>query len=241
MKPGVSQEASMNTAHELDAIVAGVDGSRAALQAVRWAAVENVCFHAISLDTGPMSRAAGEGGIAGSSAEQIEAVVLATRVLVAVTARSLAHVEDQVTLPQFRVLVMIASRGSQNLTSVAQGLGIHASNATRLCDKLVEAGLIQRSEDPVDRRNVVLRLSASGYHLVTDVTDQRRAAIAEVLAKMSPELRDDLVPVLRGFAQAGGEISPEQVWALGWSTEEPVDLHTNDEGVAGQGETDHRS
>ncbi|MFN2535463.1 MAG: hypothetical protein ABR528_09440, partial [Pseudonocardiaceae bacterium] len=73
-----------------------------------------------------------EGEIAGPSAEQIEAVVLATRVLVAVTAQSIASVEDQVTLPQFRVLVMIASRGPQNLTAVAQGLGVHASNATRL-------------------------------------------------------------------------------------------------------------
>jgi DNA-binding MarR family transcriptional regulator len=120
--------------------------------------------------------------IAGPSAEQIEAVVLATRVLVAVTAQSL----DDVTLPQFRVLVMIASRGPQNLTAVAQGLGVHASNATRLCDKLVQAGLIQRSEDPADRRNLVVALTAAGYQLVQDMTDQRRAAIAHILAKMPP-------------------------------------------------------
>jgi hypothetical protein len=43
------------------------------------------------------------------------------------------------TLPQLRVLVVIASRGPQNLAGVAQGLGVHSSNATRACDKLVEA------------------------------------------------------------------------------------------------------
>lgn len=171
-----------------------------------------------------MSRTPGGEQTAGPSAEQIEAVVLATRVLVAVTAQSLASLDD-VTLPQFRVLVMIGSRGPQNLTAVAQGLGVHASNATRLCDKLVQAGLIHRSEDPADRRNVVLALTAAGYQLVQDMTDQRRAAIAQILAKMPPQLRDDLVPVLHCFAQAAGEISHEQVWALGWSTEHPVDLH----------------
>jgi DNA-binding MarR family transcriptional regulator len=171
-----------------------------------------------------MSRTPG-GESAGPSAEQIEAVVLATRVLVAVTAQSLASLEDQVTLPQLRVLVMIASRGPQNLTAVAQGLSVHASNATRLCDKLVEAGLLQRSEDPADRRNLVLRLTAAGDQLVKDMTNQRRAAIAHVLANMHPALRDDLVPVLRCFAQAAGEITEKQVWALGWSTEHPVDLH----------------
>jgi DNA-binding MarR family transcriptional regulator len=171
-----------------------------------------------------MSRTPGGEQTAGPSAEQIEAVVLATRVLVAVTAQSLASLDD-VTLPQFRVLVMIGSRGPQNLTAVAQGLGVHASNATRLCDKLVQAGLIHRSEDPADRRNVVLALTAAGYQLVQDMTDQRRAAIAQILAKVPPQLRDDLVPVLHCFAQAAGEISHEQVWALGWSTEHPVDLH----------------
>jgi hypothetical protein len=49
---------------------------------------------------------------------------------------------------------------------------------------------------------------------------------------MSPGLRDDLVPVLRNFAQAAGEITEKQVWALGWSTEDPVDLHSNDDAEA---------
>ena len=186
-----------------------------------------------------MSRTPG-GEIAGASAEQIEAVVLATRVLVAVTAQSIASIEDQVTLPQFRVLVIIASRGPQNLTAVAQGLGAHASNVTRLCDKLVEAGLIERSEDPADRRNLVLSLTAAGYQLVQDVTDQRRAAIATILDKMSPELRDGLVPVLRGFAHAAGEISEKQVWALGWSTEHPVDLHSKNDTGSDQRGADQR-
>jgi DNA-binding MarR family transcriptional regulator len=191
-----------------------------------------VCGRATLAMLGSMSRTPA-GEIAGPSAEQIEAVVLATRVLVAVTAQSLASLEDQVTLPQLRVLVMIASRGPQNLTAVAQGLGVHASNATRLCDKLVEAGLIQRREDPADRRNLVLRLTAAGDQLVKDLTNQRRAAIAHVLAKMPPALREDLVPVLRCFAHAAGEISEKQVWALGWSTEQPVDLH-NDNDAGGQ-------
>ncbi|HYZ38458.1 MAG TPA: MarR family transcriptional regulator [Pseudonocardiaceae bacterium] len=181
------------------------------------------------------------GGIAGPSAEQIEAVVLATRVLVAVTGQSLASLEGQVTLPQLRVLVMIASRGPQNLTAVAQGLGVHASNATRLCDKLVGAALLQRIEDPADRRNLVLRLTAAGDQLVRDMTDQRRAAIAQVLANMPAELREDLVPVLRGFAHAAGEITEQQVWALGWSTEHPGDFHSTHDAEGSQRHTDQQS
>lgn len=65
---------------------------------------------------------------------QIDAVMAATLTLVDISVRSVAGVEQQVTLPQLRVLVMIASRGSQNLNSVARALGVHPSNATRACD-----------------------------------------------------------------------------------------------------------
>lgn len=157
----------------------------------------------------------------GPSAEHVEAVRLASRVLVAVTAQSFASVEDRVTLPQFRILVILASRGPQNLRSVAQGLGVNPSAATRLCDKLVSAGLIHRTDDPADRRNLVLRLTTDGHQLVQSVIDQRSAAIAAVLAKMPPRLRDDLLPALRAFADAAGEVPERRVWALGWTTEEP--------------------
>jgi DNA-binding MarR family transcriptional regulator len=155
------------------------------------------------------------------TAEEVDAVMFATRVLVAVTAQSVTSVEDQVTLPQLRILVMIASRGPQNLASVAQALGVHPSNATRRCDKLVEAGLVHRSEDPTDRRNLVLRLTPSGRHIVQQMTDHRRAAIKGVLAKMPAALRGDLVPALRAFAEAAGELPAGQAWALGWTTDQP--------------------
>jgi DNA-binding MarR family transcriptional regulator len=144
----------------------------------------------------------------------------AARVLVAVTAQSVTSVEEQVTLPQLRVLVMIASRGPQNLASVAQALGVHPSNATRRCDKLVEAGLVHRSEDPTDRRNLVLQLTASGRQIVQQMTQHRRAAIEGVLAKMPVDLRDNLVPALLAFAEAAGELPAGQAWALGWTTDQ---------------------
>ena len=152
--------------------------------------------------------------------EEVDAVMSAARVLVAVTAQSVTSVEDQVTLPQLRVLVMIASRGPQNLASVAQALGVHPSNATRRCDKLVDAGLVHRSEDPTDRRNLVLQLTPSGRHIVQQMTEHRRAAIEGVLAKMPAELRGDLVPALLAFAQAAGEPPAGQAWALGWTTDQ---------------------
>jgi DNA-binding MarR family transcriptional regulator len=95
-------------------------------------------------------------GDAAALAAEVEAVMLAARVLVGVSAQSVAALDDTVTLPQLRVLVMVSSRGQLNLGAVAAGLGVHASNATRTVDRLVVAGLISRSEDPTDRRHLAL-------------------------------------------------------------------------------------
>src|SRR5689334_23908448 len=86
--------------------------------------------------------------------DDVEATMLAARALVGISAQSLADVDDVVTPPQLRVLVMIASRGPSNLGAVARSLGVHPSNATRACDRLVTAELLDRRDDPADRRNL---------------------------------------------------------------------------------------
>ena len=160
---------------------------------------------------------AGEGA-AELSAPDVEAVVLATRLLVAISAQSVAAVDDVVTLPQLRVLVMVSSRGPLNLGAVAAGLGVHPSNATRAVDRMVGAGLLSRSDDPTDRRNLVLELTPAGQALVDKVMNERRSAIAKILNRMPASRRRALVPVLRSFAVAAGEVPAEAAWSLGWTT-----------------------
>ncbi len=151
--------------------------------------------------------------------DDVEAVMAAARVLVAVTAQSVATVEDVVTLSQLRVLAMVASRNAPNLAAVAAGLGVHPSNATRAVDRLVTAGLLDRSDDPTDRRNLVLELTPKGRDVVKQVMDQRRAAIAAILERMPAGRRRSLVPVLRAFTEAGGETTEDDAaWSLGWTT-----------------------
>lgn len=155
----------------------------------------------------------------GADADQVDAVMLAMRVLVAVTAQSVAVLDERVTLPQLRVLVVIASRGPQNLAAVAQGLGVHPSNATRACDKLVEAGLLHRSDDPADRRNLVLRLTPSGTDLVEAMNETRRVSVAGILDRMAAPSRARLTSALREFLEAASEIPTHGAWTLGLTTE----------------------
>lgn len=83
----------------------------------------------------------------------VDAVLSASRVLVAIAARSLSDVAEEVTLTQYRTLVVLASRGPQNLASLAAAVGVTPATATRMCDRVVRKQLIRRSEERGDRRS----------------------------------------------------------------------------------------
>ena len=152
---------------------------------------------------------------AATADEVVDSALGASRALVAVAARSLAAAEDQVTLPQYRALVVLASRGPQRVLDLADALEVNQSTVTRMCDRLDRKGLIGRERPPDDRRTVIITMSDAGRELVAAVTRHRRREIRAILRRMSPETRSALVPALRAFADAAGE-APEQSWSLGW-------------------------
>ncbi|GAA2759590.1 MarR family transcriptional regulator [Actinopolymorpha rutila] len=147
---------------------------------------------------------------------QVDSVLQAARVWVAVVARSVAEVGDTVTLSQLRVLVMIATRGPVNLGAVARELQVHPSNATRICDRLVAARLLRRGEDPNDRRHLALTLTPKGRQLVDQMMRHRRAAVADVVARMPEAQRRRLAGALDAFASAAGEVTDVETSMLGW-------------------------
>lgn len=145
-----------------------------------------------------------------------DAVLLASRALVGVAARSLAAVEDQVTLTQYRVLVVLAS-GDRNLGELAEALDVHASSATRLCDRLAAKGLITRRSSEHSRREIVVALTPEGRALVDVVTRRRRRDITKILSRIPERERRVLVHALGVFAEAAGEV-PEPAWSFGWGS-----------------------
>jgi DNA-binding MarR family transcriptional regulator len=145
-----------------------------------------------------------------------ELLVSASRALVAIAARSLGRVEDQVTLPQYRALVVLATRGALRPVDLAEVLDVTPSTGTRMCDRLVRKGLMERAHRESDRREVELRLSPAGRTLVNDVTARRRRDLRRVLSRISPDDQVRLIESLRIFTDAAGEAS-EGALGLGLS------------------------
>ncbi|MGH2904097.1 MAG: MarR family winged helix-turn-helix transcriptional regulator [Solirubrobacteraceae bacterium] len=144
----------------------------------------------------------------------MDAVLAASRALVAVAARSLADLAEDVTLAQYRVLVELASHGPLRAADLAAALDVDRSTATRMCERLVRKRLVDRRRASSDRRTVRLSLTAAGRECVHEVTRRRRAEIAKIVRRMPGE-RTQVPAALRAFADAAGEL-PAQDWAMGW-------------------------
>jgi DNA-binding MarR family transcriptional regulator len=148
--------------------------------------------------------------------DQVQAVMVAAQALVGVAAQAVVEVEDRVTLPQLRVLMLVATRGGLNLGALAAAMGVHPSNATRACDRLVDAGLLARTESTLDRRNLMLELTDKGRDLVGELIEHRRVAVASILERMPETRRRTLASAMLSFARAADETHAESAWKLGW-------------------------
>jgi DNA-binding MarR family transcriptional regulator len=146
----------------------------------------------------------------------VSALLTASQVLVGVAAMSVAAIEGTITLAQFRVLIVLDTRGESTMAGLATSLGVSSSTTLRLVERLLAAGLVARDDTMTSRRDAVIRLSQAGAELVWRITDKRRAEIARIVRNMPTARREDLVAALSAFADAAGEPHAAGAAGFGW-------------------------
>lgn len=139
----------------------------------------------------------------------------ASRALLGMVARSVAPALELVSLPQFRVLVLLAVQGPTRVGHLAEQVGANASTFSRSADRLAAGGWVARTENPDSRREVLLRLTERGRQLVDEVTERRRDEVRAVLDRMTGPDRAALVAGLAAFAAAAGEPTVGDLLTLG--------------------------
>ncbi|MFF8865224.1 MarR family winged helix-turn-helix transcriptional regulator [Streptomyces sp. NPDC015139] len=110
---------------------------------------------------------------------------------------------------QLRALRILEAEPGQNLTALAVGMDIGLPTASRLCDRLEAAGLLERVLHPQRRREVQLHLTGHGRQVLHEVASRRSRALAAVLAAMETTERDALRRGLQSFLAAQDGDSPE--------------------------------
>jgi DNA-binding MarR family transcriptional regulator len=141
----------------------------------------------------------------------VDAVLTASRLVVAVATRSLGAAAEETTIAQYRALVVLASRGPQRMVDLAEALGVAPSTAGRMCDRLVRKGLVRRHRARDDRRAVVVSATPAGRQVVDEATGRRRALIADILGRLPADAQRVIAAAFRQFTDAAGEV-PDSQW-----------------------------
>lgn len=139
------------------------------------------------------------------SADALEVLQDATRVLAGVALQSVDVLDGAVSLPQLRLLAVLAALGRARSGEAARALGLEASTVTRLADRMVAAGHVVRGSDPAHRGVVTLELTDTGRRLVAMVAQWRHRELARILGRLSPADRAAVTRALRLLVEAAGE------------------------------------
>ena len=131
----------------------------------------------------------------------------ATRGLLALNVSVLEHMEISVGLAPLRALQSLDRRGPSMVGELGDHLGLVPSTASRLSDRLAEAGLITRRPAPSNRRSTLLELTDAGRAILDELVALRIRAFGEVADQMNNQDRAALIQGAHAFTAAQQRLS----------------------------------
>jgi DNA-binding MarR family transcriptional regulator len=110
------------------------------------------------------------------------------------------HVQDaaelKLSMPQFVCLWVISRLGKFKMSDLATFLALSYASATNLINRLVDAGLVTRYDDPDDRRVVIVELSEKGREITDSIRKKHLDKLLKNCQALDPEVRETM---LKGF------------------------------------------
>lgn len=145
---------------------------------------------------------AGQPGPDGPDASTAAAVDATAEALLGVWDAARDQASGRLSGSQLRALLVVERFEGINLRRLAGTLNMLLSSASRLCDRLVAAGMLDREPGRTDRREISLHLTPQGQRFIDELRRDRRERLARVLGRMSPGGRHALLQGLAEFEAA---------------------------------------
>jgi DNA-binding MarR family transcriptional regulator len=114
--------------------------------------------------------------------------------------------EIAVTMPQAKLLYLLGAAGDLHMSALVARLGVSLSTVSGLVDRIVEAGLATRREDPADRRQVVVGLTPGGKDFIDRFRELNARQMRELLAHLDDEGLEHVKTGLEALARAANQL-----------------------------------
>lgn len=120
--------------------------------------------------------------------------------------------EYDLTLTQLRLLYLLDHTPEPlPVSSLGEAVGLSVAATGRAIDALVKSGLVERNEDPVDRRIKRISLSEAGHEALERITRARFAAISAFVGALDPDERTSLGSAIDALAALAEDHFPPVV------------------------------
>ena len=138
-----------------------------------------------------------------------EALLLLARTVVGVSTSAADRLG--ISGVQLRALTVLRSLGPASLRNLAEAMGITVSTTSRLVDRLVAAGLVERRPSPRSRRELALVIAPAGQAALDAYDESRLTGLRALLDRLPGTARDDVVAAFATFGAAAtaGSAEPE--------------------------------
>jgi DNA-binding MarR family transcriptional regulator len=123
------------------------------------------------------------------------------RLVMDVSVRAAEELGD-VSPVQLRALTVLREAPAANLAQLAEAMGVTVSTTSRLVDRLIAAGWVDRRQSPENRREVRLTLTGPGKGLLRRYDAERVTALRDCLAQLPTDRREAVAEALEEFRRA---------------------------------------
>ncbi len=148
-----------------------------------------------------------------SSPELTEAIRQLIDVITTRSMRERAHFvkASGLSMPQFGILMHLYYSNNCGISHLGEHMDISAPAASQLVDRLVQHGLVERTEDPNDRRAKQLTLTPKGRELIETGLTARTRWVDELVRSLKPEDYDQVAATLSKLTEAVRELEQSKV------------------------------
>lgn len=156
------------------------------------------------------------GPLDGPEASTAAALDEAAGSLLAVWEAARERTTSRLSGAQLRAVMVVEQYDGINLRRLAALTDMLLSSASRLCDRLVAAGMLERVPGRLDRREISLHLTPEATRLLAELRADRRRRLGRILAGMSAEGRAALLHGMQEFDAVArrGEAAGAEAWPV---------------------------
>ncbi|WIY07494.1 MarR family transcriptional regulator [Amycolatopsis mongoliensis] len=132
----------------------------------------------------------------------VDAALATLRTMVAIADATVERATESLTLTQFHALRVVGERTPVTMSRVAEELAMNPSTVTRACERLTSLDLLQKAQNPLNRRETLLAPTGKGRQLIERVDEHRRRALSAVLDRLDGDVRASVTTAFADFARA---------------------------------------